>query len=49
MLANEIKDLQHELLEMGGLAEQMLRQAIESVLTRDEALAQTVIDTDDKS
>lgn len=48
MLANEIKDLQHELLEMGGLAEQMLRQAIESVLTRDEALAQTVIDTDDK-
>ena len=48
MLANEIKDLQHELLEMAGLAEQMLRQAIESVLTRDEALAQTVIDTDDK-
>ena len=48
MLANEIKDLQHELLEMAGLAEQMLRQAIESVLTRDEVLAQTVIDTDDK-
>ena len=48
MLANEIKDLQHELLEMAGLAEQMLRQAIESVLTRDEALAQIVIDTDDK-
>ena len=47
MLANEIKDLQHELLEMAGLAEQMLRQAIESVLTRDEALAQTVIATDD--
>ena len=32
MLANEIKDLQHELLEMAGLSEQMLRQAIESVL-----------------
>ncbi len=48
MLANEIKDLQHELLEMAGLAEQMLRQAIESVLTRDETLAQIVIDTDDK-
>lgn len=47
MLANEIKDLQHELLEMAGLAEQMLSQAIESVLTRDEALAQTVIATDD--
>ena len=48
MLANEIKDLQHELLEMAGLAEQMLSQAIESVLTRDEVLAQIVIDTDDK-
>ena len=48
MLANEIKDLQHELLEMSGLAEQMLRQAIESVLTRDEALAQIVIAADDK-
>lgn len=48
MLANEIKDLQHELLEMAGLAEQMLRQAIESVLTRDEALAKIVIATDDR-
>ena len=48
MLANEIKDLQHELLEMAGLSEQMLRQAIESVLTRDEVLARTVIATDDK-
>ena len=48
MLANEIKDLQHELLEMAGLTEQMLRQAIESVLTRDEALARSVIATDDK-
>ena len=48
MLANEIKDLQHELLEMAGLAEQMLRQAIESVLMRDETLAQTVIATDDR-
>lgn len=48
MLVNEIKDLQHELLEMAGLAEQMLCQAIESVLTRDEALAQIVIDTDDR-
>ena len=47
MLQAEIKTLQHKLLEMAGLAEQMLRQAIESVLTRDEALAQIVIDTDD--
>lgn len=47
MLQAEIKTLQHKLLEMAGLAEQMLRQAIESVLTRDEALAQIVIETDD--
>ena len=48
MLQAEIRTLQHKLLEMGGLAEQMLRQAVESVLTRDEALARTVINTDDK-
>ena len=47
MLQAEIRTLQHKLLEMAGLAEQMLRQAIESVLTRDEALARIVIDTDD--
>ena len=47
MLQAEIKTLQHTLLEMAGLAEQMLRQAIESVLTRDEALARMVVDTDD--
>ena len=47
MLQAEIKTLQHKLLEMAGLAEQMLRQAIESVLTRDEALARMVVDTDD--
>ena len=33
---------------MAGLAEQMLRQAIESVLTRDSTLAQLVVATDDK-
>ena len=33
---------------MAGLAEQMLRQAIESVLTRDNELAQTVVATDDQ-
>ena len=48
MLANEIKELQHKLLEMAGLTEQMLSQAIESVLTRDETLAQGVIATDDR-
>ena len=48
MLDKEIKGLQHKLLEMAGLAEQMLRQAVESVLTRDKVLARLVIDTDDK-
>ena len=48
MLANEIKELQHKLLEMAGLTEQMLSQAIESVLTRDETLAREVIATDDR-
>ena len=48
MLEHEITGLQHKLLEMAGLVEQMLRQAIESVLTRDKALAQLVVATDDK-
>ncbi len=48
MLEQEIKGLQHKLLEMAGLAEQMLHEAIESVLTRDKVLAQQVVETDDK-
>ena len=48
MLEHEITGLQHKLLEMAGLAEQMLRQAIESVLTRDNTLAQLVVATDDQ-
>lgn len=48
MLAHEIRALQHKLLEMAGLAEQMLRQAIESVLTRDEGLAVLVVAADDE-
>ena len=48
MLEHEITGLQHKLLEMAGFVEQMLRQAVESVLTRDKALAQLVVDTDDK-
>ena len=47
MLQAEIRTLQHRLLEMAGLAEQMLRQAIESVLTRDAVLAQIVVDADE--
>ena len=48
MLEHEIKGLQHKILEMAGLAEQMLRQSIESVLTRDSGLAALVIATDDR-
>ena len=48
MLENEIKGLQHKILEMAGLAEQMLRQAIESILTRDSKLAEIVVATDDR-
>ena len=48
MLEHEIKGLQHKILEMAGLAEQMLRHSIESVLTRDSGLAALVIATDDK-
>ncbi len=48
MLENEIKGLQHKILEMAGLSEQMLRQAIESILTRDSELAALVVATDDR-
>ena len=47
MLEMELKVLQHQLLEMAGIAERMLHQAVESVLTRDEVLARAVIATDD--
>ena len=48
MLEHEIKGLQHKILEMAGLAEQMLRQAIESILTRNSTLAQLVVAADDQ-
>ncbi len=47
MLETEIKVLQHQLLEMTGITERMLQQALQSVLTRDEVLAEAVIATDD--
>ncbi len=47
MLETELKVLQHQLLEMAGIAERMLHQAVESVLTRDEVLARAVVATDD--
>ncbi len=43
----ELKALQYELLKMGGIAENMLRDAVQSVLNRDEDLAQRVIAVDD--
>ena len=46
-LESELKSLQHQLLNMGGIAENMLQDAIESVLNRDENLAQGVIALDD--
>lgn len=46
-LESELKALQHQLLKMGGIAENMLRDAVQSVLNRDEDLAQRVITLDD--
>ena len=46
-LESELKSLQHQLLNMGGIAENMLQDAIQSVLNRDESLAQKVIALDD--
>ena len=46
-LDSELKALQYQLLKMGGIAENMLRDAVQSVLTRDKDLAQRVIAIDD--
>lgn len=46
-LETELKSLQYQLLNMGGIAENMLQDAVESVLNRDENLAQGVIALDD--
>ena len=45
----ELRELQQKLLRLGGLAEDMLRRAIESVLNRNGELAQEVIDNDDEA
>ena len=42
----ELKEIQQELLRMGGMAESMLRDAVESVLNRDGELASVVIQSD---
>ena len=44
----ELKEIQQELLRMGGMAENMLRDAVESVLNRDGELASIVIQSDDQ-
>ena len=46
-LESELKTLQHQLLKMGGIAENMLRDAIQSVIDRDADLATRVIAIDD--
>lgn len=43
---DELEELSAHLLRMGGLAEAMIRDACRAVVTRDVALAQTVIDRD---
>jgi phosphate transport system protein len=42
----ELEQLSAELLRMGGLAEAMIRDASRAVVTRDAALAETVIERD---
>ena len=44
----ELKEIQQELLRMGGMAESMLRDAVDSVLNRDGELASVVIQSDDQ-
>ena len=44
----ELKEIQQELLKMGGMAESMLRDAVESVLNRDGELASDVIQSDEQ-
>lgn len=45
----ELSELQQKLLVLGGLAEDMLHRAVESVLNRNGELAQAVIDSDDQA
>lgn len=46
-LNQELMSLQGELLRMGTLVEELIYKAVKSMLTKDQALAQEVIDTDD--
>ncbi|MFQ6040916.1 MAG: phosphate signaling complex protein PhoU [Candidatus Poribacteria bacterium] len=44
----ELKELQDKLLLMGGMVENMLLKAVQSLLDRDEQLAREVIDADNE-
>lgn len=46
-LNRELMSLQGELLRMGTLVEEQIYKAVKSMLTKDQAMAQEVIDTDD--
>ncbi len=46
-LNRELTALQGELLRMGTLVEELIYKAVKSMVTKDQALAQEVIDTDD--
>lgn len=46
-LNRELMQLQGEILRMGTLVEELIYKAVKSMLTKDQALAQEVIDTDD--
>ena len=45
----ELKELQQKVLRLGGIAEGMIRQAVTSVLNRDEKLARAVVVNDDEA
>jgi phosphate transport system protein len=44
----EIQDLEHDLLEMGSLAESMVKQAVDAVVALDPQAAMTVVERDDE-
>jgi phosphate transport system protein len=44
---HDLEEIQQKLLQMGGIAEDMIRRAVASVLNRDGQMAQAVLETDD--
>jgi phosphate transport system protein len=45
---DELDTLQEHLLEMAGLVEKVIREAIAAVLTRDASVADRIVDSDDR-